>query len=116
MHMAGLALIGVLALGGCASVVVGSAVTGAAIGVGQERGVVGVIDDVDDVRGTWITTQIRTKLIFDDQVSSANVRIETVDGVVYLIGRACSREERDAILTHACAIQNAERSDSHVCL
>ena len=39
-------------------------------------------------RDAWISTQLRTKLLFDKHVSSVNYSVDTVDQVVYLMGIA----------------------------
>ena len=40
------------------------------------------------VRDTWISSQIRSNLVFASQVRSVNYTIDTVNGSVYLIGSA----------------------------
>ena len=39
-------------------------------------------------RDTWISTQLKSALLFDKQIASINYSIETVAGTVYLIGLA----------------------------
>lgn len=48
-------------------------------------------------KDTWITTQIKTKLLFDVDVQSVNYSIKTVSGVVYLMGIAQNQEELDRV-------------------
>jgi osmotically-inducible protein OsmY len=50
---------------------------------------------------TWISTQLKSKLLFDRDVSSINYSIETVDGVVYLMGVAQDKAELDRVVAHA---------------
>src|SRR5271155_803120 len=47
------------------------------------------------VRDTWISSQIRSDLVFVGQVRSVNYTIDTVNGSVYLIGSARSQAELD---------------------
>jgi len=46
----------------------------------------------------WISTKIRAKLVAAKDVKSINYRWQTVNGVVYLIGRAQDRAELDRVL------------------
>jgi len=43
---------------------------------------------------SWITTQVKTKLIGDKQVNGVSVHVETVDGKVYLQGIVASDVQR----------------------
>ncbi len=66
-----------------------------------------VIEVIDEVRidptggirfttyakDSWITTQIKSKLILNKVVQSVNYSVETIDGIVYLIGVAKNEEE-----------------------
>jgi len=45
----------------------------------------------------WISTQIESKLLFTKDIKSVNYSVETIDGVVYLMGIAQDREELDAV-------------------
>src|SRR5258708_17640511 len=47
------------------------------------------------VRDTWISSQIRSNLVFASQVRSVNYTIDTVNGSVYLIGSARTQAELD---------------------
>lgn len=44
----------------------------------------------DSARDSWITAQLRTKLLLDADIHSPNYNIDTVNGVVYLLGVALS--------------------------
>jgi osmotically-inducible protein OsmY len=46
-------------------------------------------------KDSWITTRVKTTLLGDKQVKSVNYDVETVNGVVYLMGIAQSQEELD---------------------
>ncbi len=65
-------------------------------------------------RDTWISTQIKTKLIFDVEVSSINYSIETVHGVVYLMGIAKDDTELARVINHARNVSYVERVVSYV--
>lgn len=76
----------------------------------QPKGVVQVINEVrvensDGVTGfardTWISGNLRTKLIFDRDVQSINYTIDTVQGIVYLMGIAQDQRELNKVLSHA---------------
>lgn len=69
---------------------------------------------VDSARDTWISTQIRSRITFDADIHSQNYSIDTVDGVVYLMGVASSQEELDRTLQHARSVANVQRVVSYV--
>ncbi len=54
-----------------------------------------------DAKDNWIQTRLRTALTLDSDIRSLNFSIETVNGVVYVIGIARSQAELDAVLNHA---------------
>ncbi|MEQ8667240.1 MAG: BON domain-containing protein [Rhodospirillales bacterium] len=63
---------------------------------------------------TWITTQLESRLTFDQDVWAINFNVETVNGVVYLIGIAQSQAELDRVIAHARDIKRVRRVISHV--
>jgi osmotically-inducible protein OsmY len=63
---------------------------------------------------TWISTELKAKLIFDAEVSSINYSIETVHGIVYLMGVAESPKELNRVIEHARNIAYVERVVSYV--
>lgn len=65
-------------------------------------------------RDSWISTQLKTRLVLDKDISSINYNIETINGVVYLIGVAGSRAELERVTNHARTIPNVRRVVSHV--
>ncbi len=69
---------------------------------------------VDSAKDTWINTQLRTRLTFDSGVSSQNYNIDTVNGVVYLMGWAKGQDELDRVIGHARAIPNVQRIVNYV--
>ncbi|WP_448188364.1 BON domain-containing protein [Azospirillum sp. sgz301742] len=89
----------------------------------QANGVKEVINEIqvdtesgiaDSAKDTWINTQLRTRLTFDGAVSGQNYNIDTVNGVVYLMGWAKSQDELDRVIGHARAIPNVQRVVSYV--
>ncbi|MFN3615872.1 MAG: BON domain-containing protein [Rubrimonas sp.] len=62
----------------------------------------------------WITTQLRTRLIGDQNVSSVNYNIETHRGVVHLIGLARSPEELERVTRTAARVPGVREVVSHV--
>src|SRR5205823_4587128 len=61
------------------------------------------------VRDTWISSQIRSNLVFASQVRSVNYTIDTVNGSVYLIGSARTQAELDRVTEAALALASFER-------
>ena len=68
----------------------------------------------DIARDSWITAQLKTKITFDKKILAINFSIETVNGIVYLIGIAQDQGELDRILTHGRGIDYLRRIISHV--
>ena len=65
-------------------------------------------------KDTWITTQLTVKLALDKNVLSINYAIETVNGVVYLIGIAQDKRELDRVIAHAGNIEFVRNVVNHV--
>lgn len=65
-------------------------------------------------RDTWISTQLKSALLFDKQVSSINYSIETVRGTVYLIGLAQDRTELDRVMNHARGLSYVKKVVNYV--
>ncbi len=55
----------------------------------------------DYARDSWVTTQLVGKLLVDKRVQSINYTVETVGGVVYLMGIARDQAELDRVTNHA---------------
>ena len=68
----------------------------------------------DIARDSWITAQLKTKITFDKKILAINFSIETVNGIVYLIGIAQDQGELDRILAHGRGIDYVHRIISHV--
>lgn len=69
---------------------------------------------LDSAKDTWITTQIRGRITVDLSISSQNYAIDTVGGVVYLLGSAKNQAELDAVLQHARSVAGVVRVVSYV--
>lgn len=68
----------------------------------------------DLARDSWITTQLQSKLTVDKQILAINYSVETVNGIVYLIGIAQSQDELDRVIAHARGINYVRQIISHV--
>ncbi|MDH5555938.1 MAG: BON domain-containing protein [Alphaproteobacteria bacterium] len=55
----------------------------------------------DAARDTWITTKLRSKITFDEQISGVNYTIDTVNQRIYLLGIAQSQAELDRVISYA---------------
>lgn len=71
-------------------------------------------DIADYARDSWITAQLRAKLVSDGKISDINYRIETVNAIIYLIGIAQTEEEIVRVTDHARTISGVRRVVSHV--
>lgn len=89
----------------------------------QADGVQEVINEIqiDDNSGltdratdAWITTQLRSRLLTDAEVTSRNFSIDVVNQTVYLSGRARSQQELDRVVAHAREVSRVRRVVSHV--
>lgn len=94
--------------------------------VALSKGVAGVREVIDElqvgagggtlsyVRDGWISAQLKARLVLDLSVLHVNYDIETVNGVVYLIGIAQDEEELASVMGHARAIPDVRRVANHV--
>ena len=69
---------------------------------------------VDYARDTWISAQLTTKLLLDKAIKAINYNIETVNGVVYMIGIAQDQAELERATNHARTIKHVRKVISHV--
>ncbi|MCC7305424.1 MAG: BON domain-containing protein [Alphaproteobacteria bacterium] len=65
-------------------------------------------------RDTWITTRLRTALTLDRQVMSINYSIDTVQGIVYLMGVARYQQELNHVIEIARTIPDVKQVVSYV--
>jgi osmotically-inducible protein OsmY len=89
----------------------------------QAEGVTEVINEIEVAesdgitgygRDTWIATQLKSRLLFDKEVSSINYSIDAVRGKVYLIGVAQSRKELNRVINHARGLDYVQKVVSYV--
>lgn len=76
--------------------------------VGESAGFVQAMND------TAITTKLRARLTGDSNVSGINYSIETVRGIVYLMGTARDRAELDRVIAHARDVSGVRNVVSYV--
>jgi len=62
----------------------------------------------------WITTQLRGRMLADENIMSINYNIETHRGVVHLIGIARSADELDRVTRIASRVPGVKQVVSHV--
>jgi len=65
-------------------------------------------------RDAWITSRLRTALIFDKNVLSVNYSIDTVKRVVYLMGFAQDQAELNRVIETARTMSDVEQVVSYV--
>jgi osmotically-inducible protein OsmY len=89
----------------------------------QIPGVTTIYDEIEvgpsesawqSVRDTWISSQLRSNLVFAGQVRSVNYTIETVNNSVYLMGSARSQAELDRVTDVARNVPYVKRVVSYV--
>lgn len=78
------------------------------IRVANSEGVTGFVKD------SWITSRLRGSLTFDRSVQSINYSIETVQGVVYLMGVAQNQAELNRVIETARTISGVKQVVSYV--
>lgn len=64
---------------------------------GQEAG--------EAISDGWITTQVKTRLLADDEIEGLNINVSTTDGQVVLAGLVPSEEIRDKIIVTAHRVE-----------
>ncbi len=89
----------------------------------QPRGVKQVINEIrvadtdglsEYVSDTWITTKLRSKMLIDRDIQSINYSIDTVQGIVYLMGVARSQDELDHTIDVARGVNGVKQVISYV--
>jgi osmotically-inducible protein OsmY len=65
-------------------------------------------------RDVWISTQLKTKLVFDKDIRSIDYNFDCVGAVVYLMGIARDQEELDRVIAHARSISYVKEVVSYV--
>lgn len=64
------------------------------------------------VSDTWITTKVKAELATTDNVSSTDVTVKTVNGVVHLTGNIHSDIERKKIVAAARSVKGVSKVDT----
>lgn len=78
------------------------------IAVNDRSGILNYFQD------SWITTRLRAKMITDAEIVDINYSVETVNGIVYLIGIAQDEAELKRLTGHARTLSGVRRVISHV--
>ncbi len=90
---------------------------------GRVKGVRAVYNEIEvapsetawnSAKDAWITSQVRSDLVFNSHIRSVNYTIETVNRSVYLIGSARSQAELDNATTMARYVPGVKRVVSYV--
>ena len=76
--------------------------------VADSAGIPGFIKD------TWITSRLRTAITLDRGVQSINYSIDTVHGVLFLMGVAQNQAELERVIETARTISGVEKVVSYV--
>ena len=63
---------------------------------------------------TWISSQLRTRLVLDPDIQSINFTIDTVKGIVYLMGVAQTQDELERVVRVARRIKGVKQVVSYV--
>jgi len=69
---------------------------------------------VNYARDTWISTQLTAKILFDVDIFAINYNMETINGVIYVVGIAQDQAELDRVVAHARRIKYVKKVVSHV--
>jgi osmotically-inducible protein OsmY len=88
----------------------------------EARGVKEVIDETrlgnSDLKlyasDSWITTKLKTEMLFNQDISSINYNIKTVGGIVYLIGIAQNQQELDQVMNMARKVNGVKNIVNYV--
>ncbi len=78
------------------------------IAINDRSGIINYFKD------SWITTRLRAKMATDAEIVEINYSVETVNGVVYLIGIAQDEAELKRLTGHARTLSGVRRVISHV--
>ena len=78
------------------------------IRVAESEGIKGIVKD------NWITSRLRGSLTLDRNVQSINYSIDTVQGIVYLMGVAQNQQELNHVIETARTISGVKQVVSYV--
>lgn len=65
-------------------------------------------------KDAWITTKVKTKFLSHKEIRSLNYNVETINGVVYVIGISGSEEELSTAISEAESVQNVKKVVNYV--
>lgn len=65
-------------------------------------------------KDTWLTTKVKTELLFQENVQSLNYNVKTVDGTVYLLGIAQNQDEINTAVTKASGVGGVNKVVSYM--
>jgi osmotically-inducible protein OsmY len=68
----------------------------------------------DEVRDSFTTKKLESRLLLDSQVRSLNYSITTVNGTIYLMGSARSQAELDRVVDYARNLSDVRKVMSYV--
>lgn len=63
---------------------------------------------------SWITTKIKSKLMFADDLYSLNYSVKTINGVVYLMGIVSDQAELDKLLDLVSKVGGVQKVINHI--
>ena len=69
---------------------------------------------IGTARDAWISAQLTTRIAMDEKIYSINYVIETVGGVVYLLGIAQNQKELSRVIAHTRNLKYVKKIISHV--
>lgn len=76
------------------------------------------IDSSDGLKGwardNWISGRLRAAILFDKEIQSVNYSIDTVQGIVYLMGIAQNQGELNKVTSHARSVPYVRQVVSYV--
>ena len=78
------------------------------VSVDEGKGVTGYVTDA------WVSGNVKTRLVLNDEVQSINYNVETVGGTVYLLGVAQDQAELDRALHTARQTKGVQNVVSYV--
>lgn len=68
---------------------------------------------IDAARDLWISTQLKARITLDRDIQAINYAIETVNGVVYIMGLAQTDAEMERVVNHARNLSYVRRVVSY---
>ena len=69
---------------------------------------------IGTARDAWISAQLTTRIAMDEKIYSINYVIETVGGVVYLLGIAQNQMELNRVIAHSRNLKYVKKVINHV--